>query len=248
MVSLDGQIPVQSSRKHLWALVVGAILISGCQTFNPVVPTPPPVLTSTAIPTDTLEPTLPVVTALPTWTPLPTRTLPPTFTPLPPTVTQTPRPPTATANPTAQIPLMVTRSERGVVTLTLTEAQLNAAIARRFDAAPLASYAAAPRVTLHDNSLDVLLFIKPQQEANPQTLSLTVTLVIYGGELEIHATHLAPLDVGVTTRQVKLGQGLLQQALTDLVNQAAGVTAPNHVTYNYVNVQPEGIALTVIVL
>ncbi|MCC7447017.1 MAG: hypothetical protein IT324_06355 [Anaerolineae bacterium] len=237
---------MQAAYRRLTGLVIGALLIGGCQTLNPVVPTLPPVLTSTAIPTDTAAPTFPVVTPLPTWTPLPTRTLPPTFTPLPPTVTHTPRPPTATANPTAEIPLMVTRSERGAVTLTLTEAQLNAAIARRFDAAPLASYAAAPRVTIRDGALDMRLLIRPQHESNPQTLTLTVALAIYGGDLEIHAMHLAPLDVGVTTPQIKLGQGLLQQALADLVNQAAGTNTPTRVAYNYVQVQPEGVLLTVV--
>lgn len=224
-----------------------AALIAGCQTLGPVVPTPPPVLTSTAVSTSTAEATFPVVTPLPTWTPLPTRTLPPTFTPLPPTVTPTPRPPTATANPTADVPLMVTSNGHGAVVLTLTEAQLNAAIARRFDSAPLTGYAAAPRVTLRDGSLDILLLIRPQKDSNPQTMTLTVTLAIYSGDLEIHATHLAPLDVGVTTRQVKLGQALLQQTIGEVVNQAAGVGAGRRVTYNYANVQPDGVSLTVVV-
>ncbi len=75
-------------------------------------------------------------------------------------------------------------------------------------------------------------------------MTLTLTLAIYDGVLEIRPTQLAPLDSGVTTLQVKLGQALLQQTLADIVNQAAG--SARSLVYNYVSIRPDGVTLTVV--
>jgi hypothetical protein len=80
--------------------------------------------------------------------------------------------------------------------------------------------------------------------SSPQTMTLTVTLAIYAGVLEIHPTQLAPLETGVLTRQVKPGQALLLQTLNDLVSRAAG--NPRTMIYNYVDVHPDGVLLTVV--
>jgi hypothetical protein len=221
-----------------------ASLMGGCGGIAPIEPTAVVPPTRTIQPSPTAGPgvTLTLPTLPPTWTPRPRTAGPPTVTLLP---SYTPPPPTATRDQAADIPPVVT-SERGATILKLTEAQLNAALARRFDAAPLPDYTSAPRVALGDGSMAVTMRIVPFNAppgSSPQTMTLTVTLAIYAGALEIHPTQLAPLETGVLTRQVKPGQALLLQTLNDLVSQAAG--NPRTMTYNYVDVHPDGVLLTV---
>ena len=231
-----------------WALVTGIaglITISGCGGVAPVEPTAVVLPTSISLPSPTAGPqvTLSAPPLPPTWTPAPRTAGPPTVTLLP---SYTPPPPTATRDQAADVPLIVT-NERGATLLKLTEPQLNAALAQRFDAAPLPDYAAAPRVRLGDGVIAVTMRIVPYKAApgsSPQTMTLTVTLTIEAGALEIHPTQLAPLEVGVLTRQVKPGQALLLQTLNELVSQAAG--KPRTITYNYVGVSPDGVSLTVV--
>ncbi len=225
-----------------WALrlYIGVLclsLISGC-SGTPIEPTIQPRITATRLPSPTSKPeiTLPVPTLPPTWTPDPRKTEPATATLLP------------SITPTTTIaPLMATNTGHGVTSLKITEEQLNAALARRYGRTPLPDFAAAPHVTLGDQSLAVIMRIVPYQAppgSSAQTMTLTVSLAIQAGALEIQPTQLAPLEVGVLTRQVKPGQALLLQALTDLVGQAAG--NPPALTYNYVDVRPDGITLTVV--
>ncbi len=238
-------IPVSIRR---WALVTGLaglITISGCGGVAPIEPTAVVLPTSTIPPPPTAGPqvTLTAAPLPPTWTPVPRTAGPPTVTLLP---SYTPPPPTATRDQAAELPLVVT-NELGATVLKLTEPQLNAALARRFDAAPLPDHAAAPRVRLGDGTMAVTMRIVPYQAppgSSPQTMTLTVSLAIEAGALEIHPTQLVPLEVGVLTRQVKPGQALLLQTLNELVSQAAG--KPRAMTYNYVDVRPDGVSLTVV--
>jgi hypothetical protein len=234
-------------RRALVASVAVLIMISGCGVA-PVEPTAVvlPTHTIPPLPTDGPQVTL---TAMPlpslpsTWTPAPPTAGPPTVTLLP---SYTPPPATATRDQAAELPLVVT-NEFGATVLKLTEPQINAALARRFDAAPLPDFAAAPRVKLGDGAMAVTMRIVPYQAppgSSPQAMTLTVSLAIYAGALEVHPTQLAPLEVGVLTRQVKPGQALLLQTLNDLVSQAAG--KPRTMTYNYVDVRPDGVSLTVV--
>src|SRR5262249_52611410 len=153
----------------------------------------------------------------PTPTPLWTDTPEPTDLPLPTVLTETPIPPTATLD-SSTFPLpMVTVNPDGIITLTITEDQLNAGLAARFAAAPITNYAGSPVINLGDGSLEMKMTIVPLKApsgSNPLFVSLTLTLGVYDRALEIQPTLLSPLNVGVTARQVKLGQALLLQTLT----------------------------------
>ncbi len=211
-------------------------LISGCGGIAPIEPTVPPIATRQPSPTGAPEITLPVPSLPPTWTPDRRKTEPATATLLP------------SITPTITIaPLMATHNEHGATSLKITEEQLNAALARRYSHSPPSDFAAAPHVTLGNGSIALVMRIVPYQAppgSGAQTMTLTINLAIYAGALEIQPTQLAPLEVGVLTRQVKPGQMLLFQALTDLVGQAAGSSPA--LTYNYVDVRPDGITLTVV--
>jgi hypothetical protein len=228
------------------SFAVLATLLSGCLMVDPVVPTVAPVATDTPG-TPTLAPTIsirPSVTLPPTWTPSPTKVPAATVTLLP---SDTPPPPTATYDETANAPIAATSNGNGGVILIVTEAQLNAALARHFDAAPLLNYTAAPRVTLVNGAMAVTMLIVPGNApvgANPQTMTLLAGLDIFGGILEVRPQQLSPLDVGVTTRQVKIGQALLLQTLNDIAREASSVSGA--MSYNYVSIHPDGVSLTVV--
>src|SRR5258708_11835045 len=230
-----------TQRRHQWAfwMLAGFIvlMLSGCRGTGPVVPTIAP-LPVTLLP----EPTAPEVTTLPTE--ILTVTLAVTKTELP---TIPPRP---TIDRTAQAPINTINNGNGATLLNITAAQLNAALRRKFDDAPLANYAAAPNVSFGDGSLTMTLSIIPlaaadgsTPDSSPQTMTWIATLGIYDGKLEFQPTSLVPLNVGVTTQQVKLGHVLLLQTLNEIAKTAAG--EPHSITYNYANVDPDTISLTV---
>jgi hypothetical protein len=176
---------------------------------------------------------------LPTWTPIPTLTLLPTVT-LPPT--STPPPPTATPDSAAMLPTMISGAD-GTIDLLLTEAQINASLARHFDANPLPGYAIAPRVTPGEGSLLVSMQIVPQGApagSAPQAVMLRIQFNLPGGMLETFPIALTPLHTGVATRQVKLGEVLLLETLQDMVGQAVN-NMP--VFYGSAVIQPGGVAL-----
>ena len=216
-------------------LIIGSVLLlSGCRGTGPVVPTVAP-LPVTLLP----EPTAPEVTALPTVvftvTPAVTKTELPTI------------PPRPTIDRTAQAPINTINNGNGATLLNITAAQLNAALRRKYDDAPLANYTAAPNVSFGDGSLTMTLSIVPLAAAdgtNPQTMTWIATLGIYDGKLEIQPISLLPLNVGVTTQQVKLGHVLLLQTLNEIAKTAAG--DPTSVTFNYANVDPDKISMTVV--
>jgi hypothetical protein len=223
-------------------LILGLIVLDGCNANVPPEPTVAVLVTGT--PTFTPQPPTatsprPTVTLPPTWTPLPTITQPPTVT-LPPTMT--PPPPTATPDTAAVLPT-ISGAADGTIDLLLTEAQINAALARHFDANPLPDYAIAPRVTLGEASLFLNMQIVPQGApagSAPQGATLRVEFNLPGGMLETFPTELIPLHTGITTRQVKMGEGLLLQTLQDMVGQALN-NLP--VFYASAAIQPGGVSL-----
>src|SRR5258707_5171213 len=179
-------------RRWIIGLIACAIstgALSACQT-GPIVPTVAPV--DTLLPTRSItpEPSAPVVAVSPTWTPHPAQTAKPA----------TPAPRSPTPNPAAQTanaPISVS-NDGGVLLLNITEAQLNAALKRKFDSTPLAKYTTAPRVTLGDGALVLTLLIVPQNApsgSSPQTMTLVADLVTVDGTLELQPTDLSPLDV-----------------------------------------------------
>ena len=210
-------------------------MISGCRGIAPVVPTVVP-LQVTPLPEPTASEVTIAPTAIATATPAETKTELPTI------------PPRPTIDRTAQAPINAINNGNGATQLTITEAQLNAALHRKFDDAPLANYAAAPSVSFGDGSLSMTLAIVPLAAADnssPQTMTWIATLGVNDGALEIQPSSLVPLNVGVTTEQVKLGHVLLLQTLNEIARTAAD--EPDSLTYNYASVDPDKIALTVVV-
>ena len=222
-------------------VAVALFLAGACGSLPPpstptAAPSPIPSDTPTASPTATL-------TEAPLWTDTPE----PTDLPLPTVPTETPVPPTATIDLTARPIPVVTVHPGGVITVLITEDQLNAGLASRFAAAPITNYTVAPQANLSDGSLDMTMQIVPLKappNSNPLTVTLTLTLAATGGALDIQPTLLVPLNAGVTARQVKLGQALLFQTLTELVAQA--VTPSTAVTYTGITIQPDSIEFSLV--
>ena len=215
-----------------------ALFLAGCGQINLPEPTlivsptgPPTVATRTAIPSVT-----PTLTAPPSDTPRPPVTLPPT---------RTSPPASATPDIAARTPFSVATQPQGF-RLTISEAQLNAALARRFDAAPLPDHGSAPRAALGFGFVTLGMHIFAA-DAPPGADALPVTLMLQldhpGGLLETFPTQMVPLHAGVTTRQAKPGEELLLQALLDLIHAAAG---DRLAFVESALIRPEGIALDII--
>ncbi|MEP7286999.1 MAG: hypothetical protein ABI947_14675 [Chloroflexota bacterium] len=228
----------------IWAgCIAGTIMLTGCRSNVPIVM--PTLIPTVILPTLTPKPTLAATLALPT--------LPPTWTPDPtvrPTQPASPVPPTPPPNPaeqTAQAPISAITNDTGATILTITEAQLNAALARAYEDAPLASYTTAPLVTVGDGALVLTLSIVPQNApvgAKPLTMTLVGTLAIYNGALEFQPTDLSPLNVGVTTRQVKLAHALLVRTLNEVARDSTGATGSQ--TFNFASIVLGQISLTLV--
>lgn len=232
---------VAHRREQRWigAFALGAALfLAGCGQIN--LPEPTLIVSPTAPPTAATRTAIPSVT--------PTLTPPPSDTPRPPVTL----PPTRTQPPASATPDLAARTPFGVVTqaqgfrLTISEAQLNAALARRFDAAPLPDHGSAPRAALGFGfvTLGMRIFAA---DAPPGTDALPVTLMLQldhpGGLLETVPTQMVPLHAGVTTRQAKPGEALLLQALLDLIHAAAG---DGLAFVESAVIRPEGIALDIV--
>ena len=233
---------MRCSIPHCWLLAAGIVvilLVSGCQGIGPVEPTVVRLPTQTQSPQPTgPKVTVPFPTLPPTWTPGPTKTELPTI---------PPKPALPTRDQTAEAPINVVSNGNGASELAITEAQLNAALKRKFGEAPLANYTDAPHVTLGDGSLIMTLLIVPLNappDSKPQTMTLIADFAIHDGALELEPMNLAPLNVGVTTLQVKLGHNLLMQTLNELVHDAAGVSGT--LTYNFVSIAPDKLSLTAV--
>jgi hypothetical protein len=227
-------------------LVIGVFFLTGCSVPPPeptLAPLPTRIATTTLTPAPSAEPSAtPAETSVPA-PPEPTATL--TAVPGTPVAEF----PTAVTTPEGQPPVVVTPN---LVRVTFSEAQLNATLSRRFEAAPLPGYTSAPSATLGDGALDLTLRIVPAGiitgtaagAVSAQTLTLTVTLAVYNEELESQPTRLEPLNVGVTTRQVKPGEALLLQVLNDAAGQAAGITGTP--LFRSVEIRQEGLTLIVV--
>src|SRR5882724_1741048 len=164
--------------KRGWLLVIGILLLSGCQGIGPVEPTVVRLPTQTPLPEPTgPKVTVPFPTLPPTWTPGPTKTELPTI---------PPKPAIPTHDQTAEAPINVVNDGNDTSELAITEAQLNAALKRKFSDAPLANYTDAPHVTLGDGSLIMTLLIVPQNapaDSKPQTMTLIADFAIFDGTL-----------------------------------------------------------------
>jgi hypothetical protein len=242
--------PIQRAAIHRAAVVALLIFLAGCSDIG-VPPSPTVAIRTVEVtdsPTLTPFPTRPTLTPLPSWTPTmppPTRTAPASVTPLP---SDTPRPPTATTvsgGNAAGIAVVVvaTPNEFGGSTFTLTEALINAELARLFDADPIRDYTLAPRVTLAEGLLTLSMPITQAEGRNVITTSLTINLSLLDGALVTRPTLLTPLEGGVTTVQVKRGEALLQRVIDTLVRDSAGAET---FTINYAVVRSDGITITIV--
>lgn len=223
------------------ALALTGTAAAGCDRLPPVptlIPTSTPEASATAAP-QTATPTItPTASATPTRTPIPapTVTLPPS---------DTPRPPTATYDPAA-LNTPVAQAVADGMEITLSAAQINAAIAAAFDAAPLPGYALAPRIDLGTGALTLRVQIVPRGAAAgtpAMPLALDVALGIVGGQIETQPTRLTPLESAVKTQQVKLAEALLRRTLDNLTHVAAG-GGPMY--YNSARIAPAGITFKVV--
>lgn len=233
-------------RATWFALSAMCLLILGaCRIDLPPAPTLIPSETPTISPTPlpiTPSPTL-TPTAPPTLTAVPSETPPPTVT-LP--ATKTLPPPTATPdNAILSAPTVIALGPE-TISLNITESQINAVLARRFDTAPLANYRIAPRVSLGDSTLTLTLRIVPQNAPSgsaPQVLTLQLGLSAPGGLLETVPNLLTPLNTGVGTQQVKAGESLLLQSLLEIIRQALGTP---QILISGIDLRADGLSLIVI--
>lgn len=220
-------------------LLLGATLLILAACGGPPIPPTP---TAAPSPTPTETPTL-APTATPTETPSWTDT--PLPTDVPPS-TDTLVAPDTTLDLTAESLPVVTIEPGGVITVMITEDQINATLASRFASAPIPNFHDSPVVNLGDGNLEMTMQIVPLKApagANPLPTSLTLALATRNGALEIQPTLLSPLNAGVTARQVKLGQALLLQTLNEMVAQAAA--SSGSLSFVQVMVEPDSIQFSV---
>ena len=225
--------------------LVGAFYLltafSGCRPSDQPLPTLIPTLISTPY-SPTAPPTLPIVTHTPTALPSlpPTATVVVSTTPLPSLIPLTPAP--------VLPPLIVTAN--GTLTLTLTEPQLNYALAKDFSAQPIATYAGPPHASLSDGAIDLTITLTSGTPSAPlQSATLTVTLsalsTVSGTVLDIRAVKLSKPD-GVSTLQIKPAQALLTTTLQTLVAHAAGFSTETPLEFSYVAVTADKLTLTIL--
>lgn len=219
------------------------LILGGCTFPAPPEPTlnpsPRPLPTRTATPRGAPTPTRSVPPATPTTlvAAFPTSTPPPTNTPLP---------PTATGDPGAVLAALAVTPQGGRFAVSLSEAQVNAALAQAFDARPLPGHAIAPRVTLGFGFLTLTMHVFPPEApagGPPQRAILMLRLEHPGGFLETFPTQLEPLDAGIPTRLIKPGEALLLSALNEII-QTVGGASPLYCEQSAI--RPEGIQLSLI--
>ncbi len=182
----------------------------------------------------------PIPTLVPTFLPPPSPTHSLATSTLIPTAIASPLPiHTATPALTAAPPQAVIAGQ--TLTLTLTVTQLNAALAERYAAHPLADYGGAPVATFAGGTIRLTLRIAPSPEAISLTLAVSVLNTTAGAVLDVRAVGLSALK-SVTTQQVKRGHALLSATLDDLLRIAARTT---NFIYTYVAVNADSLTLTV---
>ncbi len=213
--------------------VIGGLLLllSACSSQNIDLPTLVPTFQPrpTATDSSTSVPTLQLTaTDVPTVTSAPTQTIFPTLRPV---ITLLP-------------PLVVTAS--GTTTITLSAAQLDDALARRFTTNPLPDYTAPPHVIFASGQIQLDLSIAPRT-ATPQPITLTLALTALntteGSVLEVRATGVSALN-GITTQQVKKSQALLKATLEDIAQRTVGSST---ITFSYVSITDDALSLTVFI-
>ena len=217
------------------------LVLGGCTFPAPPEPTlnpsPQPLPTRTATPRRT--PTVAVTpTSLPTQTPaLPTPTPPPT---------NTAPPPTATGDPAGVLAALAITPQGDRFEVSLSEAQVNAALAQAFDSRPLPGHAIAPHATLGFGFLTLTMHVYPPDAPAgdpPQRAMLILRLEQPGGFLETFPTQLEPLDGGIPTRLIKPGEALLLDALNGVIHSVAGASP---LFCEQSAIRPEGIRLSLI--
>jgi hypothetical protein len=201
--------------------LLAAFVVGGCAPKLPPEPTLAPTLAATPSPTSAPTATF-TAPAPPTTTapPLPTPEARATFTPsASPTLT--------TLQQTAQAPVLLASATGDTRIVTISEAQINAALAAAYQAAPLPNYTEPPRVTFTDGALALTMRIVPQgpasAPANPRgtILVMTADLAVFEGALELQPGSLEPFDgTGISTLQVKLAHRLLLRELDRIARSA----------------------------
>lgn len=215
--------------------------LAGCRPPDEPLPTLIPTLLPSPVPPTTI-PTVPTATLVPTTRP----TLPPTSTVVPPTSVP-PSPIAFTAEPVLP-PAIVTAN--GTLTITLTGAQLNEALAKHFATQPIAGYAGPPHAILSAGAVELTITLASGTPSAPlQSATLTLTLAalptVSGTVLDVRAVKLSKPE-GISTLQVKSAQTLLSVTLDSLVEQAAGLPADTPpIEFSYVAVTAETLTLTV---
>ncbi len=231
--------------KRLVSCVLSALFIavvSGCRPPDQPLPTLIPSLIPSLVP-PTAIPTVPTstlaLTALPS--------LPPTSTIVP----LSPVPPSLAPLTSEPIlpPAIVTAN--GTLTITLTEAQLNDALAKRFAAQPIAGYAGPPHAILSAGTIELTITLASGTPSAPlQSATLTLTLAalptVSGTVLDVRAVKLSKPDA-ISTLQIKSAQILLAATLESLIEQATGLPAGTRpIEFNYVAVTTDKLTLTVL--
>ncbi|MHB8630064.1 MAG: hypothetical protein ACYDBJ_10130 [Aggregatilineales bacterium] len=217
-------------------------VVSGCRPPDEPLPTLIPSLIPSLVP-PTAVPTVPTSTPAPSALP----SLPPTSTIVP----ASPVPPSLvpiTSEPVLP-PAIVTAN--GTLTITLTEAQLNDALAKRFATQPIAGYAGPPHASLRAGAIELTITLVSGTPSAPlQSATLTLTLAalptVSGTVLDVRAVKLSKSDA-ISTLQVKPAQTLLTTTLESLIEQATGLPAGTRpIEFNYVAVSPDKLTLTVL--
>jgi hypothetical protein len=215
-------------------LLMGGFLAGCAQQPAPV---PTVVVSVTTAATETLVPVAITLTA-PQRTATTRPTLEATLTPRP---TLPPAPATATFDPQAAgTPVAMRNTTRGT-DVTLTTAQINAELARLFDAAPVAGFAQAPRVTLSLGLLTLRIRLADVEEE----ILLLCQLNIPNGLLEAYPVSLQPQGAKAYRPLVKQAEELLNNALDGLARRALAA-GESYVFYGAANIQAESVVLNVI--
>lgn len=211
------------------------IMLGGCGPTDEDIPT----LMASPLP-PTLAPVVLTPTPTPSTLPSPSPILA-TYIPVRPTlVFSSPEP--------VSPPLIVTTN--GTLIITLTDAQLNDALSKRFSTDPITSYAGPPHATLGAGTVELTItLVSNTPTTSLQTATLTLTLAtlptVSGTVLDVRAVRLIKPDQ-ISTLQVKPAQALLTATLEALATQASGLPAALPLNWGDVTVSSGKLTLTVL--
>jgi hypothetical protein len=233
----------QSARivSHSLAALLVISLLSGCRPPEQLLPTLMPLPVAPSV-----QPPVPTAATVQTTLPPPTATLPPaSLTPRPSPLPVSEEP--GTVQPIGS-PVIVTAN--GTLTITLTGAQLNDSLTKRFATQPTTGYAGPPHAILGAGTVELTITLASGTPSAPlQTATLTLTLAalptVSGTVLDVRAISLIKPD-GISTLQIKPAQALLTATLESLVDQAVGVPAGSPLEFSYVAVSSDTLTMTVL--